>query len=106
MTQQGRNMLECVTIDDKTLIVYLLVISVLEVRLFHVVIYDVREICTAEIGPKGHVTSGANLNISASSFLGIPNYPVLCKNFNKEPVLSSMLYIFRELPSPRALKSD
>jgi hypothetical protein len=30
MTQQGRNMLECVTIDDKTLFVHLLVISVFE----------------------------------------------------------------------------
>jgi hypothetical protein len=28
MTQQGRNMYECVTIDDKTLLVHLLVISV------------------------------------------------------------------------------
>jgi hypothetical protein len=28
MTRQGRNMKECVTIDDKTLFVYLLVISV------------------------------------------------------------------------------
>jgi hypothetical protein len=28
MTQQGRNMWECVTIDDKTLFVHLLVISV------------------------------------------------------------------------------
>jgi hypothetical protein len=28
MTQQGRNMYECVTIDDKTLFVHLLVISV------------------------------------------------------------------------------
>jgi hypothetical protein len=28
MTQQGRNMQECVTIDDKTLFVHLLVISV------------------------------------------------------------------------------
>jgi hypothetical protein len=28
MTQQSRNMYECVTIDDKTLFVYLLVISV------------------------------------------------------------------------------
>jgi hypothetical protein len=28
MTQQGRNMQECVTIDDKILFVYLLVISV------------------------------------------------------------------------------
>jgi hypothetical protein len=28
MTQQGRNMHECVTIDDKTLFVHLLVISV------------------------------------------------------------------------------
>jgi hypothetical protein len=27
MTQQGRNMQECVTIGDKTLFVYLLVIS-------------------------------------------------------------------------------
>jgi hypothetical protein len=29
MTQQGRNMYECVTIDDKTVLVHLLVISVL-----------------------------------------------------------------------------
>jgi hypothetical protein len=29
MTQQGRNMWECVTIDDKALFVHLLVISVL-----------------------------------------------------------------------------
>jgi hypothetical protein len=29
MTQQGRNMYECVTTDDKTLFVHLLVISVL-----------------------------------------------------------------------------
>jgi hypothetical protein len=28
MTEQGRNMWECVTIDDKTLFVHLLVISV------------------------------------------------------------------------------
>jgi hypothetical protein len=28
MTQQGRNMCECVTIDDKTLFVHLFVISV------------------------------------------------------------------------------
>jgi hypothetical protein len=28
MTQQGRNVYECVTIDDKTLFVHLLVISV------------------------------------------------------------------------------
>jgi hypothetical protein len=28
MTQQGRNMYECVTIDDKTVSVHLLVISV------------------------------------------------------------------------------
>jgi hypothetical protein len=28
MTQQGRNMYECVTIEDKTLFVHLLVISV------------------------------------------------------------------------------
>jgi hypothetical protein len=28
MTQQGRNMYECVTIDDKTLFTHLLVISV------------------------------------------------------------------------------
>jgi hypothetical protein len=27
MTQQGRNMYECVTIDDKTLFVHLLVIT-------------------------------------------------------------------------------
>jgi hypothetical protein len=28
MTQQGRNMYECVTIDDKTLLVHVLAISV------------------------------------------------------------------------------
>jgi hypothetical protein len=28
MTQQGQNMYECVTVDDKTLFVHLLVISV------------------------------------------------------------------------------
>jgi hypothetical protein len=34
MTQQGRNMYECVTIDDKTLFVHLLVISVFVTLLF------------------------------------------------------------------------
>jgi hypothetical protein len=37
MTQQSRNMWECVTIDDKTLFVHLLVISIFVIMLLFVI---------------------------------------------------------------------
>jgi hypothetical protein len=40
MTQQGRNMHECVTIDDKTLFVHLLVIRVFVFGLYIICIPD------------------------------------------------------------------
>jgi hypothetical protein len=97
MTQQGRNMEECVTIDDKTLFVHLLVISVCVLLfIFCVVSVYIRSssLCLVILRTPGNGMNSIEKGVSSECKLYLHNHidHILCKDYK------CWIRLFRLLP--------